>query len=377
MKKNIKLIYLVELALFFFTLIICGLINVIASKYRIFIAITFLLVLLIASYLIFGLKKDNNYNKNSSIRIVVAKLMFFGIIAYLLGIILGFNRGFAYSMQSLMYGVIPTIALVVITELLRFILLKNTFGHKKTIIIFTVLIIIFNVATKVGVIDSNYKLFLFFVATVLPTIAIESLCSYLVMKVGPVSGIVLKLTLGLYPYIFPIVPNLGDYIKTVIDIILVYSTYTTINKGLLEYEKNDKYIDKFNIRIFTYPIIIVLIGLVILVSGIFKYQLIAIASDSMNPVFSRGDALFIEKCDIDTIEVGDILVFKNSNAIITHRVIKKEVVNNDIKLTTKGDNNKAKDDIISTSSNVIGKAHFAIKYIGLPTVWINEIFNRL
>ena len=377
MKKNIKLIYLVELALFFFTLIICGLINVVVSKYRIFIAITFLLILLIASYLIFGLQKDNNYNKNSSIRIVVAKLMFFGIIIYLLGIILGFNRGFAYSIQSLLYGVIPTILLVIITEFLRFILLKNTFGHKKTIIIFTILIIIFNVATKVGVIDSNYKLFLFIGATVLSTIAIESLCSYLVIKVGPISGIVLKLTLGLYPYILPIVPNLGDYIKTVIDIILVYSTYTTINKGLLEYEKNDKYIDKFNARIITYPIIILLIGLVILVSGVFKYQMVAIASNSMIPAYSKGDALIIGKCDVDNIEVGDILVFKNNNAIVTHRVIKKEVVNNEIRFTTKGDNNKAKDDIISTSSNVIGKAHFVIKYVGFPTIWINEVFNRL
>lgn len=377
MKKNIKLIYLIELALFFFTLIMCGLINVIASKYRIFIAITFLLVLLITSCLIFGFKKDNNYNKNSSIRIVVAKLMFFGIIAYLLGIIIGFNRGYAYTLQSLIYGIIPIVLLTIITELLRYVLLKNTFGHKKTIIIFTILIIIINSIIKMGVVDFNYKIFLFIVAIVLPTIAIESLCSYLVTKVGPVSGIVLKLTLGLYPYIIPIVPNLGDYIKVVIDIIIVYSTYTTINKGLLEYDKNDKYIDKFNLRLFTYPVIIVLIGLVILVSGIFKYQIIAIASDSMLPVFARGDGLLIEKCEIDEIEVGDILVFENSKAIITHRVIKKEVVNNNIKLTTKGDNNKTKDDIVSTSSNVIGKAHFAIKYIGFPTIWINELFNRL
>ena len=377
MKKNIKLIYQVELALFFLTLILCGLIKVIASKYRVFIAITFLLVLLIVSYLIFGLKKDNNYNKNSSIRIVVAKVMCFGIISYILGIVLGFNRGYAYSLQSLVYGIIPTILLTIVTEMLRYTLLKNTFGYKKAVIIFTILIILLNIVIKVGVIDTSYKLFLFMVATVLPIIAIESLCSYLVVKVGPVSGIVLKLSLGLYPYIFPIVPNLGDYLRTVIDIILVYSTYTTINKGLLEYEKNDKYINKYNFRLVTYPLIILLIGLVILVSGIFKYQLIAIASNSMMPVFSRGDALLIEKCSVDNIEVGDILVFKNNNSIVTHRVIKKEVVNNNIKLTTKGDNNKAKDDLISTSSNVIGKAHFIVKSIGFPTIWMNEIFNRL
>ena len=117
--------------------------------------------------------------------------------------------------------------------------------------------------------------------------------------------------------------------------------------------------------------------IIILVSGIFKFQLVAIASNSMNPVFYRGDVLLIEKCDIDTIDVGDILVFKNNNSVVTHRVIKREVVNNSIKLTTKGDNNKAKDDIISTSSNVIGKAHFAIKYIGYPTIWLNELFHRL
>ena len=105
--------------------------------------------------------------------------------------------------------------------------------------------------------------------------------------------------------------------------------------------------------------------------------MVAIASDSMIPAYSRGDALIIGKCDVDNIEVGDILVFKNNNAIVTHRVIKKEVVNNEIRFTTKGDNNKAKDDIISTSSNVIGKAHFVIKYVGFPTIWINEVFNRL
>lgn len=377
MKKNIRLIYQVELALFFLTLILCGLIKVIASKYRVFIAITFLLVLLIVSYLIFGLKKDNNYNKNSSIRIVVAKVMCCGIISYILGIVLGFNRGYAYSLQSVVYGVIPTILLTILTEMLRYTLLKNTFGHKKAVIIFTILIILLNIVIKVGVIDTSYKLFIFMVATVLPIIAIESLCSYLVVKVGPASGIVLKLSLGLYPYIFPIVPNLGDYLRTVIDIIVVYSTYSTINKGLLEYEKNDKYINKYNFRLVTYPLIILLIGLVILVSGIFKYQLIAIASNSMMPVFSRGDALLIEKCSVDNIEVGDILVFKNNNSIVTHRVIKKEVVNNNIKLTTKGDNNKAKDDLISTSSNVIGKAHFIVKSIGYPTIWMNEVFNRL
>ena len=117
-----------------------------------------------------------------------------------------------------------------------------------------------------------------------------------------------------------------------------------------------------------------LIVLLLLTSGIFKYQLIAIATNSMKPTFYRGDAIMIEKCDIKDIKMGDILVFVSEGRIITHRVIEIYKEDYNIKFITKGDNNNVKDDIISDESNYIGKGIYGIKYIGYPTVLLNEMF---
>ena len=78
MKKNLKLILVIELALLFLVLILCGSMNVMANTYRKYLAITFLFLLIIPCYFIFGLPKDNNYNKNSGVRVVLIHLMIFG-----------------------------------------------------------------------------------------------------------------------------------------------------------------------------------------------------------------------------------------------------------------------------------------------------------
>ena len=374
MKKNLKLIYIIELALLFLVLILCGSMNVMANTYRKYLAITFLFLLIIPCYFIFGFPKDNNYNKNSGVRIVLIHLMIFGVIGYLLGVLLGFTNGYKYTLDSFVSGVIPIILLTVSVELLRFIVLKKAFYNKKVIVLFTILTSIIYIILYYNTVDTSFRLFVFICTVVIPFIAYESLCSYLTVNLGFLPCIVFKLVLFLYPYLIPIVPDYGDYIKAVFDLILAYSIFVSINKGLLAYDKSNKKVNRFNFSVFNIPILIVLILLIVFVSGIFRHQLIAIASNSMNPVFYRGDALMIDKCDIKDIKVGDILIFKKDKRIVSHRVIKKFKVNDEIKFLTKGDNNKQKDDIIVDNSNYIGKGIFIVKYIGYPTVWLNERF---
>ena len=374
MKKNLKLIYIVELALFFLILILCSTLNVMANNYKNYLVITFLLLLIIPCYYIFGMPKDNNYNKNSGIRTIIMFIMIFGIVGYLLGIFLGFNRGYSITFSTIFNGIIPIILLTIIIEILRFIVLKKAFYNKIAIVIFSMLSSLIYILLYLIDIDSSYEIFVFFSTIIIPYIAIESLCSYLSVNIGFLPCIVFKLIIFLYPYIIPIVPNYGDYIKSVLDILLCFSIFVTINKGLLEFDKSKKRVNRFNFNVFTIPLIIVLLLMIVFTSGIFKYQLVAIASNSMNPIYYRGDALMIEKCNIKDIKVGDVLVFKSEKRIITHRVIKIYKENDKIKFITKGDNNKTRDVLISDDSNYIGKGIFVLKYIGYPTVWLNEKF---
>jgi hypothetical protein len=43
---------------------------------------------------------------------------------------------------------------------------------------------------------------------------------------------------------------------------------------------------------------------------------------------------------------------------------------------TKGDNNNAIDYFDVQGYNVLGKVIYKVKYIGYPTIWINDFFKR-
>ena len=108
---------------------------------------------------------------------------------------------------------------------------------------------------------------------------------------------------------------------------------------------------------------------------IFTYKMIAIGSDSMNPVYYRGDAVIYKEVQINKIKEKDILVFKYNGTIITHRV--KNIIQKDNKIffQTKGDNNKTVDSVLIESDDVLGTVQYIVKYIGYPTIWMQETFQ--
>lgn len=87
-------------------------------------------------------------------------------------------------------------------------------------------------------------------------------------------------------------------------------------------------------------------------------KIVFIVSDSMNPAIKKGTLAIIDKGDINNIEIGDIICYKdtNNNKDIVHRVIEKEILDTqEVILRTKGDNNLSADNIEVTTKNYIGK----------------------
>ena len=125
---------------------------------------------------------------------------------------------------------------------------------------------------------------------------------------------------------------------------------------------------------------ILIIGVALLVSGKIKYQLIAIGSNSMKPIFSKGDAILIEYLDsneIKKLDIGDIIVYYSDNKIIVHRIIEKEKLDNDnYMFKTKGDNNKSADYGYVEEDQIIAKYKLDIPIIGYPTIWVREILFK-
>lgn len=378
MKKNIKVIYLLELVLLLANLIFYSMIKVIPSVWNTYLVITFLLLMIIFTRLYFGKYSNKSRYTDYVIKTVIEVLMVVGIIIYLLGLLLGFSRGYTYSINNLLYGIIPIILLTTIIEYLRFIVVKNNYENIKSSIIFTLLLSILEIFayTNIYTLTSSYKLFVFICISVLPIIAENCLCSYLTYKTDMKASLLFRLVSKLYVYILPIVPSLGNYLNSFIKVFTPFVIFYIVNKTMVLEDKSKRIITKNSFKILTIPIIIILIILVLLVSGIFNNRLIAIASNSMNPLYNRGDAIIYTKVDSNELRKGDILVFQKDNRIITHRIVTIKKEGSKYYFTTKGDGNKSIDGFVPTNEDVLGRVSYIIKYIGYPTVYLNELFER-
>jgi len=378
MKKNIKVIYLISILLFIVNLIFYLMIKVIPSDWNKYLVITFLLFLVIFLRLYFGKYSNKSYYTGYIVRTVITVLMAIGIIIYLLGLIVGFSIGYGFSLNTILYSIIPIVVVTVLIEYLRFIVIKFNYNNIKSTIVFTLLLSMLELFffLNIGVLNTSYKVFVFVCISVLPIIAENFLCTYLTYNSDIKASLLFRLVSKLYIYILPIVPNLGDYLNSFIKIFTPFVIFYIVNKTMVEEDKSKRIITKNSLKIFSIPIIVILVILVMLVSGIFNSRLIAIASDSMAPLYNRGDAVIYEKIDAGELKKGDILVFKKDNTIVTHRVVSIKKKGKEYSITTKGDANDSVDGFISTNENVVGRVNYVIKYIGYPTIFINELFER-
>ena len=205
----------------------------------------------------------------------------------------------------------------------------------------------------------------------------NSILSYTVSKYGYTPCYIYSFIMTIIPIIMPIYPNLGNYLTLVFYIICSAIILYNITKPIRR--SDEESINKYQHSISFYLERALLLGVIIiilLVSGVFRYTLTAIASDSMYPYLKRGDAIIIEKVDKknqDKLKVGDVVAFEQDGSIVTHRILNIESENEEEKIITKGDNNDTKDVTKKTKDDIIGIVRFKIPLLGYPSVEISEI----
>lgn len=93
-------------------------------------------------------------------------------------------------------------------------------------------------------------------------------------------------------------------------------------------------------------------------ANIFGFTFFEVATGSMADTIQIGDAVIIKITN--DVKENDIIVYKEENNFITHRLIEKD---EDGKLVTKGDANNSEDKPIE-SSQVLGKVIYIIPKLG-------------
>ena len=340
----------------------------------------FLFLLIIIFKIFFGLEKDRHrYVKDILMDIVIFLIVYF-ILYYLFGIIITFAKtGNHYNIKGLKNFIIPTSIYVITREYLRYNIIKKSEGSKITTIISIIMFIWIDISNAIFYrqFTSNYNVFIFLALTLLPAISNNITFSYITSKLGYKPVILYSMVMSLYYYLIPIIPNPNEYLTSIIQLILplilLYKIHNFMKKA------RDEEVDRFYKKQNPWWLISSLFVTVVLVyftSGYFQYWAIAVASGSMSPAINKGDVVIIDKISKEkysNIKKGDILAFKYDKVTIVHRVVNVVKNNNKYFFYTKGDANNHEDNFIIEEDMVIGVVPVKIPWIGIPTVWLNEL----
>lgn len=378
MKKEHKLIILLAIITIYIVLVPTVILPFFSSYYLHIINPIFWIILFIITYFFFrDFYVRNKYNKYLAKNIFYITLVFV-IAFFLLGFVFGFKISILpHTFKGIIINFISFVVVLLIEEYIRYYLInsiKNKFNFYVLVtFIFTILDIVLYFK-----ITSNMSVYKFIFLLIISNMMINILCSFLAYKKSLYSTLLVRGLPILIYILIPVVPKINWILFTIIAVSYCIFALTIINNNLKKLSIIENKIKIKKNREIKLVILTVFTILVMFIIGLFDYVPISIASKSMLPNISVGDAVIYKKYDnaVDNLEVGNIIVYIKNNIIIVHRILKLKEINGELNIITKGDNNEAVDNWIVKSNDIIGVYKFKIPYIGYPAALLHNMFGK-
>ncbi len=92
------------------------------------------------------------------------------------------------------------------------------------------------------------------------------------------------------------------------------------------------------------------------------YRSLLVQSGSMEPTIMTGDIIVIQ--DHNQYNKNDVVTFKDSDRIVTHRIIEEDGEGSDRIFQTKGDANRSADEARIRQNDILGEVIFTIPKLG-------------
>lgn len=375
MKKETYIIAIIEVLLLIISLFQIYVVK--SFSYPIYLLILFV-ILGISYYFLKFDKRKERLSKDIMLIIGIVVLLYW-LIIYIVGYFSGFlmnsyQRSFFGITKNVLYG----FGLIASSEMFRHMFLRRRNDNKKIFVLTIIVISMLEIVTKFSAnqLDSNVQILKLLFSVVVPIFSKNIFLSFITLKVGCISSILYRSLMELPLYIVPIIPNLGYYIENLVITILpliilliIYKLYYS-DDGKIASSRMYNKINKISNVIYSF-IVILLLGVVLLVSGIGRYIVYTIGSASMVPTINVGDVVVIDKKDKEFKE-NDIIAFYHNDVILVHRIVKIYKDAYGEYYQTKGDNNDTADSWLVKEKDVVGQYRMRFRWIGWPTVKLNE-----
>ena len=380
-KDKIKL-YFFEIIIILFLFIALFLSNEISRL------ILSLVLLIITLFVRFSFKKKRIIrvvHKEVTYLMVALALLYVGIF-YLLGLFFyDFNKQMIlFSFKTIINFIIPLSIIIICSEIIRFTFLSqngkirirniNRDYSKGLAFFITVLI---DLIIYVGIYDiARLNDFLALVGFIsFASISCNLYYNYYSRRFGIIGIILYRMITVLYVYIIPVVPDMYIYFRSFLRMLYPYLMYLLMENTF----GKTNFVMPYNTRrknaILITSAIIFMALFTMLISCQFRYGILVVGSGSMTGSIDIGDAIIYKSYKNDSIKKGDIIVFKSDDLKIVHRVVEKLNFNGEIRYYTKGDINEEVDPGYRVKDDIIGIKKIKIKYVGIPTLWLHELFN--
>ena len=336
-------------------------------------------------YMIWSIKKSYiRFNKNPKYIIGMTIIAAFYIIIYFYtGIIFGFVKSpFSHELLASLKNILMTIIPIVGMEITRSVVLTRNKNNKKIIVIITIFLILaeINYHTLISLIANREELFKYICSNIIPIIANNIVYTYLSLKSSHWVVLIYRFYKEVVILLLPILPDVDWFINGSIELVSSVIVYLLFKYIILKTRGDNRRKNKNLFEKISYIVtLILLITLICFMVGIFRYEPISILSNSMTPVFSRGDVVIFEKIsdiELEQLPKNTIIIYQIGNQNIAHRIVDKIKSENTVLYKTKGDSNNVEDMELVRVEQIKGVYKFHVKYIGFPSVWLHEYFKQ-
>ncbi len=329
---------------------------------------------ILLAFMIYDIKR---HNIKSSVNKRLYFFIFFissieQIIYFYIGVHFGFGKSpYSHSVLSIIENSIIQILPIIGVEIARFLILTKNKNNKILRILLTILLIIIEINYTDLVYSNREEVFRYICSVILPIIANNMLCTYLSLNGSYILNLIYRILGSVILILAPIVPNVNWFLTGSTGILFPAIIYFIFR---YEFVRSKKSTMKTNLEKISYSISFLMLSLIVLFFvGVFKYEPIAILSNSMFETFEKGDVVIFKKVSDDElrkIPQNAIIVYSIQNQNIVHRVVNRIEDNGNVMYQTKGDNNNCADPELVSVNQIKGIYVFHLKYLGFPTIWL-------